>query len=88
MRERGEDENTGGIGTLVSGVLGGLIWLFLASDPSTLALLIAGLLLCYLFLGYLALALLLPDPNEEPAPSSERFAPLRTEYNRPKALTL
>ncbi|GFO58126.1 hypothetical protein GMST_04510 [Geomonas silvestris] len=87
MRER-DEENPGGMGTLVSCALGGGIWFFLASEPSPLALVIAGLLLSYLFLGYCALAILLPDPNEEPAPSSERFAPLRTEYDRPKALTL
>ncbi|GFO66913.1 hypothetical protein GMLC_04920 [Geomonas limicola] len=88
MRGSAEEQSVGGTSTLVSCALGGAVWWFLASDPSPLAMVLAALLLAYLFLGYFALAILFPDPNAGPAPSSGPFVPLRTEYDRPKALTL
>jgi hypothetical protein len=73
--------------TLLSCLTGGAVWLFLCSRPSTVALIVAGLVLCYLFLGYCLLAVWLPEPQT--APEQPHFVPIPpSETQRPKALTI
>jgi hypothetical protein len=74
-------------GVKISVIIGGCVWWFLASDPSTMALVLAAFLLGYLFLGYCVLAILLPGPVAET--TKEAFVPIpQSEVHRPKALTL
>lgn len=76
-------------GLLATTLVGAGVWWFLAGGPSRTELLIAALLLMYLFLCYCLLAILLPGPDsEQRSPASDAFVPLKTEYDRPKALTL
>jgi hypothetical protein len=74
-------------GVKLSMLIGAGVWWFLSSDPSTIALALAGFFLGYLFLGYCVLAILLPTPDAEAR--TEAFVPIpQSEVNRPKALTL
>jgi hypothetical protein len=73
--------------TLLSCLTGGAVWLFLCSRPSAVALIVAGLVLCYLFLGYCVLAVWLPEPHA--LPKEEHFVPIPpNQTQRPKALTI
>ena len=73
-------------GTGLSCIIGGAVWWFLCSQPSTLALMLAAFALFYLFLGYCLLAVLLPGP--EAVGRNEAFVPLpQADIDRRKSLT-
>jgi hypothetical protein len=73
-------------GGIISCSIAAAVWWFLSSEPSTVALAIAGFLLVFLFSAFCLLAVLLPGPGSgEP---NEAFAPLpQYDAERRKALT-
>ena len=72
-------------GSLVSVVIGAAVWWFFSCERSTVAMVLAGLFLAYIFLGYCLLAVLLPGPDAETPKAA--FVPLpQSETNQAKAL--
>ena len=86
-REETSEQKQKDFGAMIACVIGSGVWWFLSQQPSPLALLLAGVLLGYLFIGYCLLAILLPGPD---APKrAMAFVPIpQSEMVRPKALTL
>ena len=73
-------------GGAISCIVGAGVWWFLSSQPSVIALLLATILLVYLFLGFCLIAVLLPGPDTPTR--KEAFVPVpQSEMERPKALT-
>lgn len=73
-------------GILISFFVGAAEWWFLSLSPSSLAVLIASLLLFFLFLGFCILAVVIPAPEKR---KGQVFVPLRPiNVDRPKELTL
>ena len=64
-------------GTICSCIVGFGVWMFLTSDPSPVAWIIAWLLLAYLILGYCLLELHIMEmaPSGDPTPVQVQSAP-------------
>ena len=72
-------------GTIIFCVVGAAEWLFLSTAPSDTAIMIASLLLFFVFLAYCLLAVLLP--GQSTPQRGESFVPLQpSDTYGPKAL--
>ena len=82
QKSNAESADDIGFGTVFSSVVGAGVWMFISSNPSPIAWIIAALILIYLILGYCLLEIYLMEAatGGSPVPvHAQNVAPLRLE---------
>jgi hypothetical protein len=73
-------------GTMITFIIGAGVWWFVTSQPSTVAMILAGFLVAYTFLAYCIMAVTMPGPDQHDLKIAA-FVPIpQAEVDKQKAL--